>query len=119
MDLYTLRFRVGGLSIADAAHLLRVDRRTFERWENGIARIPFAAFALLSILCGDLWPLGETWKGWKCRGGSLWSPSNQEITPSDLQALIFQRENGMLYCLGEPHRAECPTRQTISLKSVA
>lgn len=118
-DIYDLRFRIGGLTTNTAAALLHVDRRTFERWESGRARMPFAAYALLAILVGDLSPLGDSWSGWRFRNGAFLSPENEEITAGDLRALIFKRHNGMLYCLGAPHRAECPTQIKPRLQSVA
>lgn len=113
-DPLSLRFRAG-LSIAQAAHLLDVDRTTYARWERGASRMPYCARALLSILGGELTPLGL--EGVTIARGALWIDGH-EVTRDDLRALVFQRLNGMLYCLGEPHRAGCAVRTSLEQKKL-
>ena len=80
------RFRtaraVCGLSIPEAAKLLRVTERTIQYWEAGTVRVPYAAFKLMRILRGYELP-GAAWKGYRLQGDTLWSPEGLRFSAAD------------------------------------
>ena len=51
-----------GLSVAQAASLVHVSRRTWTRWESGETRIPETASHLFSVLATDIAPLVNVMK---------------------------------------------------------
>lgn len=70
------------LTRAQAAQLLRVSVRTLRNWEQGKARVPYSAYALLRIHGGYALP-GEAWQGWRIRGDALYSPEGLAFRASD------------------------------------
>jgi transcriptional regulator with XRE-family HTH domain len=80
-----------GMSLDDAAELLRVSTRTIRHWEKGRCRIPYPAFRLLRLRVGLAMPV-DGWEGWSFgRDGTLWSPTGKAFRPEDMDylALIF------------------------------
>ncbi len=70
------------LTIEQTAKLLRVSERTLHNWEAGRVRIPYAAYKLIRILRGHELP-GDSWKGYRLVGDTLWSPENLPFHASD------------------------------------
>lgn len=73
---------LAALTRAQAAQLLRVTVRTLRNWEQGKARVPYSAYALLCIHGGYALP-GEAWAGWRIRGDALYSPEGLAFRASD------------------------------------
>lgn len=105
-------YRLGRLSREAARQLVGVDKRTWQRWEAGKARIPHAAFALLKVVAKGELPggAGPDWEGFRFIRGLLYTPDGEEISPGDARALAWNRRNGRLYCLGAPCRNAQPRR---------
>jgi len=79
------------LSVEQCAKWLRVHRTSIVRWENGTARIPFAAFEALRLLSKqpEFCRRHDHWLGWKfTKAGELVSPDGTLIfTPQRLFAV--------------------------------
>jgi len=73
---------LAALTRAQAAQLLCVTVRTLRNWEQGKARVPYSAYALLRIHGGYALP-GEAWQGWCIRGDALYSPEGLAFRASD------------------------------------
>jgi hypothetical protein len=87
-DVYDLRWRVAGVSLAGAAVLAGVSVRSIRRWEKAGA-CPVWFRALLLAQAGDLGslPTGEGWQGWRVLRGALVSPDGDIFTPGQLRGL--------------------------------
>jgi DNA-binding transcriptional regulator YiaG len=66
--------RAARLSRATTSALLGVSLRTLRNWENGVSRIPYAAFKLLRLLLGEELP-APGWDRWSIREGVLVAPN--------------------------------------------
>lgn len=80
---YTARRRAG-LDVINTADLLQVDPRTIRNWENGVCKIPYAAFRLLRMSAGYSILHGE-WSGWGFHNGTLYAPEGRGFKPYELR----------------------------------
>lgn len=77
---------ISGYSKKEAANMVFVTERTWQNWESGRIRVPYAVFKLFRILTGFELP-GEAWRGWMLQGDGLISPEGRYFTASDLNYL--------------------------------
>lgn len=95
-SFHHLRRHCLNVTRAKVAAFLRVSVRTVQRWENGDAPIPFAAFEVLRLVFeSTAHRLSHArWDGWFFdREGSLVSPDvgRLAVGPEDFTALVFLR----------------------------
>jgi hypothetical protein len=85
MDLY-------GLSARTIADFTGVSLKTAQRWKhNGHA--PAIAAQLIEIRAyADLGALAPSWAGFRLTPGVLWTPENQRLTPGDLRAIPYRKQ---------------------------
>ena len=89
-ELWTVRYEQGGWSREQAWQYLNVDRRTYERWEDGRSRIPFMAYELLRIAAaGELPTADPVWAGWRFFRDKLVSPERVEFGAGEIRALPY------------------------------
>jgi transcriptional regulator with XRE-family HTH domain len=74
------------LSQSAAATLLGVTTKTVQNWEQGLSRIPYAAFKLLRILKGYELP-DKAWEGWTVKGNYLNAPNGRYFDVESLAHL--------------------------------
>lgn len=114
------------LTQKEAAAILHVTSRTIHNWETGKVKIPYSAFRLLRINTGYELP-GDSWKGWKLSGDSLWSPEGKRYAADDLSYLsltfamarqfrLDSAKRHAKHAARSAQRSELP--QTVSLFSV-
>lgn len=80
------------LSRIEAINVSRVDRSTFERWEQGKTQAPLATLELLRLHVFGYPPSGltEAWYGWRFQHDKLINNDwNYAFTPDDLKAVIY------------------------------
>lgn len=82
---YTARRRAG-LDVINTADLLQVNPRTIRNWENGVCKIPYAAFRLLRMSAGYSL-LHADWAGWGFHNGTLFAPEGRSFKPYELRYL--------------------------------
>lgn len=77
-----------GKSINEIAERCGVSLKTAGRWKAGTTCPPESA---LMILRRDLGIFDPAWKGWRVRGGILYSPEGWEIPVGDVLAIPLER----------------------------
>lgn len=80
------------LSRSQAVNVARVDRSTFERWENGKTQAPLATLELLRPHAFGNPPSGlsDDWNGWRFQHGKLINNDfDYAFTHQDLKAVIY------------------------------
>lgn len=80
------------LSRSEAISIARVNRSTFERWEQGKTQAPLATLELLRLHAFGHPPSGlsEAWCGWRFQHDKLINNDyNYSFTPQDLKAVIY------------------------------
>jgi DNA-binding transcriptional regulator YiaG len=91
-----------GWSVEDAGKYFQVTDRTWQNWESGAHRIPFAVYKLLRVLARLELP-GKAWAGWRLEGDVLITPEGRQITPKDgtWWSLLVRRAAGFDACYNE------------------
>jgi len=78
----------GGISREQAAAVCGVCSKTYQRWETGRARVPWAAYQLLRILAlGELPAAGTAWDGWRFFQDKLCTPEGWALSAGEIRAL--------------------------------
>lgn len=71
-----------GWTVEAAAKYFQVTQRTWNNWESGAHRIPFAVYKLCRVLARMELP-GDAWAGWSLQGSALITPEGRRIEPHD------------------------------------
>lgn len=66
--------------------MLGVTAKTIQNWEQGVSRIPYAAFKLLRVLRGHELP-DAAWQGWTVEADRLKAPNGREFDAASLNHL--------------------------------
>jgi len=81
-----------GISAALIAALIGVHIDTARRWKRAGQAPGWRAGLLALKLDGELGAVDSTWAGFRLVRGQLWTPENAPITPGDIRAIPYRRQ---------------------------
>lgn len=81
-----------GISAGLIARLTGAHPDTARRWKRA-GKAPAAIAALLELrLAGELGLVDDGWRGFRLLRGRLWTPEDAPVTPGDVRAIPYRRE---------------------------
>ena len=101
MDNSTYGLSVELLRSVTGAHI-----DTVRRWKR-TGRFPQHWYPIIALkLHGELGTVARHWTGFALRDNTLWTPEGQAITPGDIRAIPYRRDQlkALERLLAEPHQ---------------
>ena len=89
-EVYEQRRVVGGMTTEEAAESCGVSLRTWQSWEQGTRKMPWAAWRWFQVVTAGL-PLNDAWEGWHIERHIISTPEGDTYRPEDLLALPWLR----------------------------
>ena len=112
-EVYEQRRVVGGMTTEEAAESCGVSPRTWQSWEQGTRKMPWAAWRWFQVVSAGL-PLNDAWAGWTIHETLISTPEGDTYRPQDLLAIRWLRAAAKLRAADDGQQDPAVTFRTLT-----
>lgn len=112
-EVYEQRRVVGGMTTEEAAESCGISPRTWQSWEQGTRKMPWAAWRWFQVVSAGL-PLNDAWTGWTIHETLISTPEGDTYRPQDLLTIPWLRAAAKLRAADDRQKNPAVTFRTLT-----